>query len=531
MDRLWLRFVNYMYSRFKIFWVLLTLLILLICSYITWLSNIHSSQRSVILTSQNLAKKVDNFINQTFSDAHSFPQGGNSLECKQEILPYLHHIMINHPQISGVAVYDKNNQIVCSTLPNNQPFLVKNATAPQQMIGPVMLSLFDHPIYAIKRQVGEYHIEVILMSMMLENLLKIPSNDIHSIALYDQNKKKNIFSIKHKKESPSFLEQITQGQLPFITQPVLATTSLDTLKGYTIKVLKCPHFLFKKLWYNQILMAIDISIISLFLYFLIKRVLIKHDSLLWAIKKAIKKKEFYPVYQPLFNTKTNTYTGAEVLLRWQDSYDEIIMPDFFIEEAENSGLIVPITLQIIETAFKETQSILHANPNFHLSFNINGLHFTEATFFECFYQIIKDYSILPSQILLEITERDLLDEHNEIYFKKMQELRKKGFSLAIDDYGTGHASISYLQYFPFNYLKIDKLFIHAIGTKAITESLNDAIIDLAKKINLIIIAEGVETQEQVNYLLKNDIQLLQGWYFAKALSIEQLKNLLQGEKI
>ena len=82
----------------------------------------------------------------------------------------------------------------------------------------------------------------------------------------------------------------------------------------------------------------------------------------------------------------------------------------------------------------------------------------------------------------------------------MRELRQLGFSLAVDDYGTGHASISYLHDFPFNYLKIDKLFIQAIGTKAITESLNDVIIDMAKRLNLIIIAEGVETEEQVNYL-------------------------------
>lgn len=256
----------------------------------------------------------------------------------------------------------------------------------------------------------------------------------------------------------------------------------------------------------------------------------RHDSLQWSIKRAIKNKLFYPVYQPLYNVKNKNYSGAEVLLRWRKNKEKIIMPDSFIQEAEETGLILPITLQISEIAFKETKSILKNDPQFHLSFNICALHFTDEKFFNHFYQLLENYSISPKQIVLEITERDLLDETNEIYIKKMLELREKGFSLAVDDYGTGHSSISYLQYFPFNYLKIDKLFIHAIGTKAITESLNDAIIDLAKKINLIIIAEGVETKEQVNYLLKNGIQLLQGWYFSKALSIDQLKKLLQGEK-
>ena len=112
----------------------------------------------------------------------------------------------------------------------------------------------------------------------------------------------------------------------------------------------------------------------------------------------------------------------------------------------------------------------------------------------------------------------------------MQELRQAGFSLAVDDYGTGHASISYLHNFPFNYLKIDKLFIQAIGTKAITESLNDVIISMAKRLDLVIIAEGVETEEQVNYLSENGVRFLQGWYFSKALPIEILTSLLQGEE-
>jgi sensor c-di-GMP phosphodiesterase-like protein len=248
-----------------------------------------------------------------------------------------------------------------------------------------------------------------------------------------------------------------------------------------------------------------------------------------AIKKAIKSRRFYPVYQPLYDTKSHTYSGAEVLLRWQGN-NEIIMPELFIKEAEGTGLIVPITIQIIETAFQETKAILDSTPTFHLSFNICALHFTELNFFTQFYKLVDQYSISPHQILFEITERDLLDEHNKQYINKMHELREAGYSLAVDDYGTGYSSISYLQYFPFNYLKIDKLFIHAIGTKAITETLNDVIINLAKKINVTIIAEGVETKEQVNYLVLHEVQFLQGWYFSKELSIEQLIDLLKEKK-
>jgi len=108
----------------------------------------------------------------------------------------------------------------------------------------------------------------------------------------------------------------------------------------------------------------------------------------------------------------------------------------------------------------------------------------------------------------------------------MNDLRAAGFLLAVDDFGTGHASISYLQHFPFNYLKIDQLFISAIGTGAITEVLNKSIIQMAKNLKLHIIAEGVETAVQIDFLQAHDVSLMQGWYFAPAMPIEQLLDFL-----
>ena len=130
--------------------------------------------------------------------------------------------------------------------------------------------------------------------------------------------------------------------------------------------------------------------------------------------------------------------------------------------------------------------------------------------------------------MLEITERDLLRQDDLTLVMRMKELRSLGFSLAIDDFGTGHASISYLQHFPFNYLKIDQLFIRAIGTGAVTETLNQSIIHMAKNLKLSIIAEGVETIAQQEFLQKQDVHLMQGWYFAKAMPLEQLIQFIKG---
>ncbi|MDR3442310.1 MAG: EAL domain-containing protein [Legionella sp.] len=528
MDRLFNKLSDSIYRHLRLFWFLVTLVVLVIGSYITWHSNLRNAYKDLTEIATRVAKDLDTSIDGAFADVQYLPTKEN-MDCRDDIFPYLYHIIINHPQISGLAVQNVATQSICSTLPNNKSFLLTEQESTQGMSGPFNISMFEYPFYSIKRNIGEFNIELVFVSPVLESILRIPGDAIHSIVLYNENKKKNIFETVYQKDA-TWMYKLMNYYLPLASKPMIATSELQSIKGFAIVVTGCRKSLLSTLWHNQILLAIDILIITTLLYFLLKNLLNKRYSLHWAMKKALKNKQFYPVYQPMFNAKTNTFSGAEILLRWQGSNDEIIMPDFFIEEAETTGLIVPITLQIITIALKESKEIIRAKPKFHLSFNICAIHFTDPNFFDEFTELLNEHSIVPQQIVLEITERDLLDENNEIYIKKMQQLREAGFSLAVDDYGTGHASLSYLQYFPFNYLKIDKLFIHAIGTKAITESLNDAIIDLAKKINLIIIAEGVETTEQLDYLLKNGIQLLQGWYFSKAVSIEQLKRLLQGEK-
>ncbi|HAU0459385.1 TPA: EAL domain-containing protein, partial [Legionella pneumophila] len=312
---------------------------------------------------------------------------------------------------------------------------------------------------------------------------------------------------------------------------LVAIEKLQSINGVSVVVSENNKTIRHNFWYSQTITILIVLICSFILYALIKNMMTKRYSLQGAIKLAIKNEEFYPVYQPLFDCDEERFTGVEVLLRWENEDSQIIMPDFFIAEAEATGLIVPITLQIIEIAFKEFRSLLEERSYFHLAFNISALHFTDSIFFNQFHKLIEKYNISPHQIIFEITERELLDKNDTTFINKMQELRQAGFSLAVDDYGTGHASISYLQHFPFNYLKIDKLFVQAIGSNDIIESLNDAIIQMAKGLNLVTIAEGVETKDQANYLANNGVRLQQGWYYSKGLSIAELTALLKGEKI
>lgn len=518
------RLLLFIYKRLKVIWVTLCVLFFLLCSYINWHNNLLNSHNQVLKIAKQQAINLDNFINDIVLDFNKPALNTrNVFICKDNFESHLQAIIRNHPLISGLAI--RAQQKICSTLPNNLTFLI-NSTNSQAISGPLQITLFNRPIYVIQKKIGQDQIEFTVMALELERIVNIPQNDTLLIKLIDEKQGKMILNINHELNNSWLAKKLIQSPLA----PVSATVKLTSLNEVGLTVSESPLFLINKILMQQFLLILDVLILSYFLYFFLRKIIKEHFSLHGTMKQAVKNEQFYPLYQPLFDAKTESYVGIEILLRWKDNYNKIIMPDFFIEEAEDTGLIVPITLQIVETSFKELQPLLLTHPKFHLSFNICALHFVDPQFFDLFDHLMKQYNIRPQQILFEITERDLLDQNNKIYIQKMQALRELGFSLAVDDYGTGHSSISYLHFFPFNYLKIDKLFIQAIGTKAITENLNDAIINLAKKMNLNIIAEGVETQEQFDYLLKNDVRFLQGWYFSKAIPLEKLIKILKGEK-
>lgn len=516
-----------LYKHLKVIWILFTIALLLIGFYINLNFNRTKTHKAISNVAVNLSNKLDGFIEDFFQEIYTLPvYGKNMTDCENSITPYLQHIVINNPKISGMMVIDNRNQLICSTLPNNEAYF-SGTSQTRTISGPFKLTMFETPVYIIQQKIGTYLIGIIVVSSTLEDALKYSDKIIDSVALYNNSEKNNIAQVARSSNGQRW--EIIQDTNSYPANKFSISNKLQSINGIMIIVYENDKTTLHNLWISEGLLGVAILLISYFFYCLARNIMTRHYSLYKAMKLAIKNKRFYPVYQPIYGHLKNAYTGAEVLLRWHDNQEEIIMPDFFIEEAETNGLIIPITLQIVETAFQEFNSFLAAHSEFHLAFNLSAQHFTDPSFFSKFYQLVNQYSISPNQILFEITERDLLDKNDSIFVNKMQELINIGYSLAVDDYGTGHASISYLQHFPFNYLKIDQLFVQAIGTKAITESLIDTIISMAKSLNLIIIAEGVETKEQFDYLSANGVQFLQGWYFSKALPLEQLMDLLKGK--
>lgn len=494
-------------------WLLLTSLFIIIVVYYQWQQQIlQKQQQHLNVLAQQVGDKIDNLLDTLQKSAETLPLYGQKLpNCQYQLRSILDSIAFNNPEISGAVVSDKDHKVICSTLNNDYTLPSPDLKSPS-FFGPFPLGVTNKEAFLFQQRLGPYYFGVYVIKDVIINLLKSISPEITYVGIYNNKTKKIILAVGESPLLPSI----------GINSVGLAKTGIRELNDYIVIIAAKPTNLNKQFLLQQASLILAILFISLLLYFLLRSLLNKHFSLNNALVHGLKAGQFYPMYQPIRDIKQQKYSGAEVLLRWSKSTNEIIMPNTFIDEAEQSGLIVPITRQLLEKAFQQCFPLLQLYPDFHLSFNFSAKHFNDVNFIRQFYELCINYKIPAKQIMIELTERELLNHNDPELIAKIKELQVKGYALAIDDFGTGNASINYLQHFHFNYLKIDKLFIHAIGTGAITASLNQAIIQMANCLQLKIIAEGVETKEQLDFLQQAQVELIQGWYFAKAMSYEEL---------
>lgn len=231
---------------------------------------------------------------------------------------------------------------------------------------------------------------------------------------------------------------------------------------------------------------------------------------------AVKKREFSVVYQPTVELGTGRCIGAEALVRWKRPDGLIVKPDQFIPLAEQSGLIKQITDQVVESVVSDLAGLLVSDRSMHISVNISTQDFETGRALDVIDRAAAAAKIEPPQIWLEITERGVLKKDSARAM--IVKARQSGHLVAIDDFGTGYSSLSYLQELPLDVLKIDKTFVDTIGTDSATSNVCPHIIDMAKTLKLMIIAEGVETQLQADYLRERDVEYAQGFLYSQPLN-------------
>ena len=255
----------------------------------------------------------------------------------------------------------------------------------------------------------------------------------------------------------------------------------------------------------------------------------KRYSLLNKLQSALENEQLYYQLQPQFDITQNTFTGAEVLIRWQDNELGFIPPVDFIPLAEQSQLITPITYWLINKVLGDIRSLNQKlNAKLKYSINIPAQFLYEPNLISWIQDCFETHQIDPSQICFELTESQLITDSSTVWLENIEQLRQLGIEFAVDDFGTGYSNLSQLKKLDFSLLKIDKSFIDALSDKddKTGHALVKAMIGLAQTLKLDLIAEGVEKPDQVIWLEALGCNVFQGYHFSKPLAIEEFQSLL-----
>lgn len=244
------------------------------------------------------------------------------------------------------------------------------------------------------------------------------------------------------------------------------------------------------------------------------------------LRLALERNELQVFYQPIIDTRTKSLVGAEALLRWTNEKLGFVSPADFIPVAEDIGMIVPIGEWVLAQAYAQMQEWVN-DPDApdYVTVNVSARQFRDVDFVQRVKDIIFSGNLNPCHIKLEVTESLLVGDVDNVE-SMMNELKHVGLRLSLDDFGTGYSSLSYLKRYDFDTLKIDRSFINDIPDDQGDCALVDAILALSDSLGLEVVAEGVETQEQLNYLSKRKCQRVQGFFFSKPLPAPEFNDFI-----
>jgi len=248
------------------------------------------------------------------------------------------------------------------------------------------------------------------------------------------------------------------------------------------------------------------------------------------LEHAIINQELSVVYQPQVSLHQNNIVGCEALLRWQPKVGPAISPDKFIPIAEETGQIERLGDWVLNEVCRQVAQ-WNKKIDFEgitVSINVSVLQLTTDKFTNTLSKSLKIYGISPKQIEVEVTETAMTTNYNKLV-EELDKIHQLGVTISMDDFGTGHASLDNLRKLPLDKIKIDRSFIQDIGIDECDEDITKVIIAIAKKLSLELVAEGVETVEQLSFLSAEDCDIIQGYYFSKPVSAEVLFNYLQNK--
>jgi sensor c-di-GMP phosphodiesterase-like protein len=503
-------------------------------AYTTTISKAEENLRSI---AQGIADDTSNLL--TDIDQGLIALAGLSYDCTPEDINTMNTMSYDIPEISDIGLINSRRKLVCTSWGRVDPPVEPDLPPPEpgfRLIGPLEIHLMNrYGLIAIRQREDKSEVGALIHPSVLIGHLGVELGE-HGFAVLLRREDTHLYAWEGNVPEMEMVESEAEGndgstQLRASfkdgIERTLFAVELDGYPGiYSVAAAADAWILHDWVRTTLQLGAVGAGT-SVLLVFLVILILRRRLSLQGEMERSLQKDEFEINYQPVIDLVSGRCVGAEALISWVQPGDVRVRPDLFIPLAEDTGLIEPMTEWLMKQVRQELETLLASDRGSHIAINLSPCHFETDKILKASSRIFGSSTILPEQIIYEITERGLIAEDSGVARDVMTRLRERNSHIALDDFGTGYSSLSYISSFPLDYLKIDKSFVDAIGTDALKAGLVDSIIDMAKRLNLRIIAEGVENAGQATYLRDRGVDQAQGWYYSRGLPASEFIDFVQ----
>ncbi|TQV89563.1 EAL domain-containing protein [Aliikangiella coralliicola] len=488
--------------------------ILLICVVSFHKINQFYINHALKLDGEKIAQRMENVIVDSIRVIDSLP-ALTEVKCSQQSIQLLANVVYEADSVRWLGLSDQNGDY-CSSLPLD---ISLNKFQKHKLYGDYSLATLDQ---------SDGHSELLLIKESAESLYVADLNNLSVNTLNDLPCESCVsYRVTIHGDPPiSFGERLKDNYAyRFQLRKRIDNLEMTVIFEATNEISE---------YYSGVSLITTILVSCFFSFviiYTIERLLNYQRSFRTIIERAIKNDEFKPYYQPIVDCRTNQVVGAEALLKWVEPDGTVRPTKDFISYLEQTGLIIPITSQLVKKIAADIATFGWENCQKSISLNIVPKHLDSDNLFDEIQKAVSNNGIRFENFSLEITERDRIP--NLPHAKQAADrFISNGIKLKLDDAGTGYGGFSYIQELQISTLKIDKMFVDTITCeKDVKKPVLDAIISFAKSSSLEIIAEGVESVRQLDYLKSKDVSLIQGFIYSGSLSNEEFKGLLQLKEI
>ncbi|MGR0278720.1 EAL domain-containing protein [Marinomonas dokdonensis] len=454
----------------------------------------------------------------------------SSTSCSKESLDELRGILSHHYLIEDAGVI-KNYKIACTAKIGvfETPKFINPALFVQSAIEKVDFFMSKEALFYAGERRSLFKLNDVFVTLAPNLYIGIDPPDQHTEAILVSSIRRMVFRGYNVSEVD--YEKINRKKIGLLSQYAPFPNRRISVEKCSSIFKFCVNSIDNKIGIygvnkDILLLLIGLSILLSYTIF-ISMYFLKStkETMKYRLSQAIKKNNFYPLYQPKIDLKSGKVVGVEALARWQDEKLGFVAPDVFIALAEEMKVIKKVTKSITKLVLDESQELLRENTEFTVSINLSVQDLAGGEYLNFIESEVDKLGICRRQVILEITERSAT-ESDELS-NSAHEFYEKGYQISLDDFGTGFCNLSWLSKLESNEIKIDRMFTHSISTKSVGLITLDSLCNLLEKFHMKTVFEGIETQEELEYILsKSPNAIGQGWLFAKAMSMTELKSFI-----